>query len=85
MFFMAGSWLDEEDERLIKAVQHNLGKENVQGIVNGISWKAVAADVGTRDREQCRYRWTCHLSMSNLTTGVLFDWQPQHRIRFIEM
>ncbi len=49
----AGTWIEDEDDKLDDAVQ----------IYGGKDWGAIAALVPGRNKNQCRCRWTNYLNL----------------------
>jgi hypothetical protein len=57
-----GPWVEEEDRRLIAAVQHY-----------GTNWQLVSREVGSRNADQCSSHWSQVLD-PNINCS---DWTPE--------
>lgn len=56
-FFSKGKWTTEEEQKLSSAVHELSSTRSGDLITTGISWAAVAEQVGTRSEKQCRSKW----------------------------
>ena len=57
LFFIAGSWSEDEIERLSAAVRASTGTDFGDQICGGICWTEVSTLVMTRTADQCRGKW----------------------------
>lgn len=53
-----GPWKEEEKESLVSAIRTVLGREDIEGVVEGIDWNAVSAIVKTKNSETCNSYWS---------------------------
>ena len=57
LFLIAGSWSEDEIERLSAAVRASTGTDFGDQICRGICWTEVSTLVMTRTADQCRGKW----------------------------
>nr|KAG5701668.1 hypothetical protein BaRGS_027826 [Batillaria attramentaria] len=77
----SGKWYPEEERRLAQAVYQLTGVKPSESITQGLSWAAVAEQVGTRSEKQCRTKWLNYLNWKQQGGA---DWTRQDDLTLIE-
>ncbi|XP_076469239.1 cyclin-D-binding Myb-like transcription factor 1 [Babylonia areolata] len=77
----AGKWYPEEERRLAQAIYDLTGLKPSDSITQGLSWSAVAEEVGTRSEKQCRTKWLNYLNWKQQGGA---DWTRQDDLSLVE-
>lgn len=76
----SGKWTAEEEQKLSNAVHELSSTRSGDLITTGISWAAVAEQVGTRSEKQCRSKWLNYLNWKEKGGQ---EWTKQDEINLI--
>ncbi|XP_025107813.1 cyclin-D-binding Myb-like transcription factor 1 isoform X2 [Pomacea canaliculata] len=77
----SGKWYPEEERRLAQAIYNLTGIKPSESITQGLSWAAVADQVGTRSEKQCRTKWLNYLNWKQQGGA---DWTRQDDLTLIQ-